>query len=187
MDNIALFDLDGTLADYSKSMKEKYNLIKAPNEEEHKDFEENLPDYQYNRTKLIRNQPGWWRNLEKYKPGFEILKIAKDLNFEIHILTKAPNNSPNAWTEKAEWVKKHVPEAQITLTQDKGNVYGKVLVDDYIPYILKWLKHRPRGLVIMPNQPWNQNFARPNIIRYDGANLEKIKKALTLVKNRKSK
>lgn len=186
-EDIALFDMDGTLCDYSKAMKRDYNSIKTPEEPEYIDFSENLPEHIENRTKLIRNQPGWWQNLEKFQPGFDILKLAQELEFEIYILTKAPRNAVNAWTEKVKWIQKEVPNARITLTQDKGIVYGKVLVDDHIPYIKKWLQNRPRGLVIMPAHPWNENFTHPNVIRYDKTNLDKIKKALELVKNRQGK
>lgn len=186
-EDIALFDMDGTLCDYTKAMKRDFELIKSKEDQEYIDFQENIPQHIENRIKLIRNQPGWWQNLEKFQPGFDILKIAKELEFDIYILTKAPRNSVNAWTEKVKWIQREIPESTITLTQDKGIVYGKILVDDHIPYIKRWLQNRPRGLVIMPAHPWNENFTHPNVIRYNGTNLHKIKKAMEIVKKRQGK
>jgi len=185
LQDIALFDLDSTLCDYSKSMAKEYNEILSPGEEPFKDFRKNLPSYIENRIRLIRNQPGWWRNMEKFQLGFDILEIAKKLDYDIFILTKAPKRHKNAWTEKVEWCKIHVPEAQITITDKKGLIYGKVLVDDYPPYIEEWLEHRPRGLVILPAQTWNKDFSHPNVIRYDGTNLDLVKKAMEIAKKRK--
>tara|TARA_Y100000310_G_C20512920_1_gene729762 strand:+ start:436 stop:588 length:153 start_codon:yes stop_codon:yes gene_type:complete len=49
----------------------------------------------------------------------------------------------------------------MTITEDKGIVYGKVLVDDYPCYIKRWLENRPRGLVIMPAHSYNRDFEHP--------------------------
>ena len=57
---------------------------------------------------------------------------------------------------------------KITMTEDKGLVYGKILVDDFPEYIERWLQWRPRGLVIMPAHEHNEQFKHPNIIRYRG-------------------
>lgn len=183
-EDIALFDMDGTLCDHDSALARDYNKIKSPEDPPHKPFSHDIPQYVKYRRKLIRNQHGWWENLEKLELGFAILDIAKSLGFKIHILTKGPRSSPNAWTEKMKWVKKNVGDVELTLTEDKGLVYGKMLVDDYPPYIERWLKWRLRGLVIMSAHPWNENFKHPNVIRCDGSNLEEVKKAMKLAKER---
>lgn len=95
---------------------------------------------------------------------------------KIEILTKGPRTKSMAWKEKVEWCNKYLLfQHGITITGDKGLVYGKVLVDDYPSYILSWLMWRPRGIVIMPAHKYNENFKHSNVIRYDGTNLEKIK------------
>jgi hypothetical protein len=58
-----------------------------------------------------------------------------------------------------------LPDAQVTITQDKGLVYGKVLFDDWPGYITRWLEWRPRGLVLMLDHSWNQGFQHDNVIR----------------------
>ena len=57
-----------------------------------------------------------------------------------------------------------MPLADVTVTHDKGLVYGKVLFDDYPPYIERWLEHRPRGKVLMLETPYNRSFSHPNVL-----------------------
>jgi hypothetical protein len=79
-----------------------------------------------------------------------------------------------------EWCNKYLKEyiKGVTITNDKGLVYGKVLVDDFPDYIISWLKHRPRGLIIMPAHDFNKDFKHPNVVRYDGTNIEEVKERL---------
>jgi FMN phosphatase YigB (HAD superfamily) len=191
-EKIALFDLDGTLADLDFKMSEDYKKIMAPGESHYSKYKRNEePEYIQNRKRLIRSQPRWWENLPEFKLGFDVLKIAKKLGFKIHILTKGPSSTPYAWTEKTIWVKKKIksiiPDAEITITEDKGLVYGTILVDDYPEYIKRWLEHRPRGLVIMPAHSWNKEYKHQNVIRYDGTNLKEVKQAMIKAKNRAQK
>jgi hypothetical protein len=44
-------------------------------------------------------------------------------------------------------------------------VYGKVLYDDFPPYILRWLEWRPRGKVLMLDAQHNRDFTHPNVFR----------------------
>ncbi len=166
---IAQIDLDGTLADYDKAMRHDMRRIQGPDEipwEGHAEGE--APEYVHQRVRLIRQRPGWWENLERYEPGFEILHELQEAKFHCHILTKGPESAVASWTEKVRWCQKHVPGLPITVTQDKGLVYGRVLVDDWPEYIARWLKWRPRGIVIMPAHPWNLDFQHPRVVRYTG-------------------
>lgn len=183
-DNIALIDLDGTTADYDKSMKEKMNLLKSPNEINYDDQYDDVPSYIEARRKLIKNQPGFWRNLPCLELGFDIVEFLIQANFELVVLTKGPKRVPAAWQEKVEWCVKHLPEASITVTTDKSLTYGKILVDDFPDYFLNWLKVRPRGLVIAIAHPWNADVQHSNVIRYDGSNLNQITDAIYAAKNR---
>lgn len=160
-DAIALFDLDGTLADYDAALHEQMRLIQDLSEPP---FVTRMggtePFHIEARRKLIQRQPGFWRNLEPIPLGMTVLKAAERIGFETHVLTKGPATTPNAWSEKLQWCQKYVPDALVTITQDKSLVYGRVLCDDYPPYFLKWLEVRPRGLVICVSQPWNEGFAK---------------------------
>src|SRR5262249_35853834 len=160
---IALFDLDGTLADYDAAMRRDMRLLQAPGEPEWDPSTDRDAEYLKERQKLIRRQPGWWESLERYPPGFEILSEARALHFQCHVLTKGPASAVSSWPEKLLRCQKHVPDLLVTVTQDKGLVYGKVLVDDWPPYVSRWMEWRPRGLVIMPAHPWNEGFTHSSV------------------------
>lgn len=190
---VCLVDLDSTLADYNFSMFRDMEKILDPNE----DFEdikkillafcdEKIPPYLVNRIRLIRSQPGWWATLQKLQLGFNLLDMVKQLNFDITILTKAPSSCLAAYTEKAVWCHNNLEDFKykIHIGQDKGLVYGKVLIDDYPPYLLRWLKWRPRGLAIVPAAEHNVKFKHPNAIRYTGENDDEVFAALKKARSR---
>lgn len=181
---VALVDLDGTLADYNGAMTAALEEIATPGDQTI--IGQQAPSHLRARQLMIRSQPGWWRNLPKLEKGFEILKVLRELDFEIHILTKGPNKTTNAWTEKVEWCQEHVPDASIVIAQDKGLVYGKVLVDDWPDYVTRWLEWRPRGYVIMPDQPWNHGFKHSLVSKYgesaDCVDMEELKTSLAVVR-----
>lgn len=187
IETIALFDLDGTLCDYDKGMKESLNSLKSPNEPEFNGrLDDNAPSYLKARVDLIRHNSLWWENLEKFQLGWDILKVAKELGYNITILTQGPRRNPESWLGKKKWVDKHLgPDTNITITRDKGSVYGKVFVDDFPEYIERWLSWRDRGLVIMPSNESNKGYNHPQVIRYDGNNLNRVVRAMALVRHRK--
>ena len=180
--DIALFDMDGTIVDYQGQMIRDLNLIRGPKEPEILDLDhsDSLPSYLEARRRLIKNQTGWWRNLPWTEHGKLLIDLVRDAGFQIHILTQGPLYSQSAWSEKLLWVQDNEEyifneDTEITITRNKSLVYGKVLIDDYPPYIEGWLNHRSRGLVIMPAHKYNQDFKHPNVIRFDGSS--------TVVKN----
>jgi 5'(3')-deoxyribonucleotidase len=182
LDNIALFDLDGSLADYSGQMLRDMQRLAGPEEPpltpENLWERDDLPHLRARMT-LIMAQPGWWSGLAPIEAGFRVLNAARDAGFRIHVLTKGPRAHPRAWAEKLEWVQEHIgPDADITTTMDKGLVYGRVLYDDYPAYLERWLQHRPRGLGIMPAAPGNAGFSHPNVLRWTGENFDEVRAAL---------
>lgn len=187
-EKVALFDLDGTLADYDQSMREKMALLgmKLPLDRER------MPPVQDYARKLIQSQSGFWRDLPRHMPGFEILNCALQIGFSPMILTQGPMSTPSAWTEKIEWCAKHVPNIPVTITRNKSLVYGRVLVDDWPPYFMEWLKVRPRGIVICPEHPWNKEVhdewctksTRDRVVVFNGSNAQEVVHALTGAFNR---
>lgn len=185
-DRVALVDLDGTVADFTGSMKVQMDALRSPGEpEEYDPWDESATHIQA-RQRLIKQQPGFWRNLKRLDAGFEIVEDLRSFGFMLHVLTKAPRSSTNAWTEKAEWVRANLPDAFATVTEDKSLVYGRVLVDDFPPYFNAWLKKRPRGIVIAVAQPWNEGIDHPQVFRYDGTNRAQIREVLQAAFERKS-
>ena len=164
---IALVDMDGTLADFIHELQDQLKLLASPGEPElsMSSNDDEDPRWLKARKRLIKSRPGFWKNLKRIPSGFYLVDVLTKLGFQIHILTRGPANNSIAWSEKLEWVRQHMGDTPITVTLDKGLVYGKVLVDDFPEYALAWLKHRPRGKVIMPEMPWNMGFEHPQVIR----------------------
>ena len=186
IENIALFDMDGTLCDYENALTKDMNMLKNPSEPLFiPPLADDAPEYLRARADLIRSFEEWWENLPKLQLGWDILQVAKELNYRIMILTQGPRRNPASWSGKKKWIDKNLGEdVDITITRDKGIVYGKILVDDYPKYIEKWLAHRPRGLVIMPAGLLNKGFSHPQVIRYDGTNLAQVREAMEKAKLR---
>ena len=187
IEDVALFDMDGTLCDFEGSLLEKLEELRSPKEPKWDSPIRDAPEYIKRRTKMITHSEEWWANLPRFQLGWDILEIARSLDYEIMILTQGPRRNPAAWKGKKLWIDKNLgEETDITITRNKGRVYGKVLVDDFPGYIEGWLKFRERGIVIMPASQTNEYFTHPNLIRYDGTNLEQVREALVLTKKRES-
>lgn len=192
---VGLFDMDGTLANYEKAMRSWLDLMKESSEP-HYEVHAREPSYFYERHRVIRRQPGFWRNLEKIDVGFEVLRIAQEVGFRnIHACTRGPSDCPSAWSEKFEWIQKHkesglLPNSmKITVTEDKGTVYGRFLCDDHIPFLNRWLEHRKRGLAILVLPvPRKIDFdsLHPNIVCFDGSQVNELKSKLEQAFVRKS-
>lgn len=169
---IFLADMDGSIADYAGELERRLRLLASEGEPEVNlcgNSWEDEPDYLKARMALIKRSPGFWSVLPKMDDGFEIMDMAQALGMSIHILTKGPRFAPIGWTEKMVWCESNIPyDHQVTITMDKGLVYGRVLMDDYPEYALRWLKWRKRGQVIMPDRPWNRGFDHPQVYRYTG-------------------
>lgn len=191
MQNIAMFDLDGSLANYVDALVRDMIQLSSPDDDPiTADNLYTLEKQQHirNRMRLIKRQPNWWLDLEPIENGFTAMNIAKQIGFNIQILTKGPDKAPLAWKEKLEWVHRHVNEqAGVYVTSgDKGLVYGKVLYDDYPDFMDSWLKNRSRGLGIMPVTTYNKDYTHPNVVKWDGTNVEELTFALTTAFNRQS-
>lgn len=181
--SIALFDMDGTLADYGGQLKKDLLSLASPDDPKLETdwYDDESKPWIQNRIKLIKTQVGWWEKLPKLQLGFDILKMAKDIGYDIHILTKGPRTTHSAWTEKLIWCQKNIGEqTEVTITFDKSLVYGRVLVDDFPPYMDSWLKRRPRGLGIMPATSYNKDYKHPNVIRCDENNLDEVHERLLM-------
>ncbi len=170
-DKIALFDIDGVLADYEGQIRKDLALL---GEEELPDdlFSHDIPKWLDNRIKMIQSQDGWWENLPVIQSGLELIKLCVDIGFNIHILTQGPRLAKNAWTEKFAWCDKYVApmafDYGISVTRNgKGLHYGRLFVDDYPPYMDSWLQHRSRGLGLMPRWRINEAYSHPQVFKYD--------------------
>lgn len=187
-DDVGLFDMDGSLADYEGALMRDMEMLRSPSEPPFDDPHDESQPHLVARTRLIKSQPGWWLGLAPIKMGWDVYHAALDLGFNNHILTKGPKRYPQAWKEKVEWCHREIgPVADVHVVSDKKLVYGKFLYDDFPEYMLRWLSFRPRGLGIMPVNRHNADFSHPQVIKYTGDNLPFVIKALGSVKNRQSR
>jgi len=176
-ENIALFDMDGTLCNHDLGLFLSLEKLRCPREKPFKGYlNKKTPKYIWNRANLIRENKEWWAKLPRFKLGWDVFEIAKDLGYRIMILTQGPSKVSAAWSGKKEWVNSNLGyDVDMTITRDKGLVYGRVLVDDYPPYIKRWLKWRKNGLVIMPASDSNKKYHNKQVVRYDGINLGEVR------------
>lgn len=187
IENIALFDMDGTLCDYDGGLYSELEKIRSPSEPIfNSPITDDSPAYIRKRADIIRSSEEWWANLSKLKQGFDIWDLAGELGYRRVILTQGPRRNPYSWSGKKIWIDRNLGEDTDTIiTRDKGLIYGKILVDDFPKYIKRWLDWRPRGLVIMPANGLNNDFKHQQVIRYDGSNLNEVKSAMEKAKLRK--
>jgi hypothetical protein len=184
-DRVALFDLDGSLADYDLAMRRDLRPLCAPQEPpitvdtNLHELEDRHPHIKA-RMDLIKAKPGWWLTLPRIEMGFVIVNLAREMGYQLNVLTKAPFHHTRAWTEKVEWCKgqPELAAADVHLTMNKGLVYGTLLYDDYPVYMDLWLANRPRGLGIMLATPENSEYKHPNVVKWDGTNLKKVARAM---------
>jgi len=186
IENIALFDMDGTLCNYDLSLALELEKLKSPSEPTfHLPIRDDAPEYIKARANMIKKDTEWWANIPQLKLGFDIWELAEELEYDRMVLTQGPKKNPNAWAGKKIWIDKNLgEETGITITRDKGLVYGKVLIDDYPPYMERWLTWRPRGLGIMPISEQNKDYKNRQVIKYDGTNLKEVKNAMEQTKLR---
>ena len=178
-ENVALFDMDGTLCDYDNALRKSLEGVRSSYEPEIGDIFREEPEYIKNRINLITSSQEWWAKLPRLKLGWDVLEATKNLDYRIMILTQGPRRNPASWSGKKRWIDANLGEdTDITITRDKGLVYGRVLVDDFPEYIERWIKWRERGLVIMPANEGNKYYKNLQVVRYDGTNLSDVVQAL---------
>lgn len=107
-----LLDMDDTIADFAKALP--------------KDWEGRNPPYMY--------EKGFFENLEPI-PGalLGVQSLYRHREIELEIVTKPVALSPISYTEKVNWIAKWFPYLldKITMTQDKANIKGDILIDDH--------------------------------------------------------
>ena len=105
------------------------------------DLDEVLADFAGSADTQRRNppamyEPGFFLNLQPVPGALQaVQKLYQRENVELEVVSKPVANSPISYTEKAQWVAKWFPflTDKITLTQDKANILGDILIDD-TPY-----------------------------------------------------
>ncbi len=78
-ENVALFDMDGTLCDYVGQLSEDLKKLAAPGESDFVGELKDAPSHIKIRADIIRSSQEWWKNIPRLQSGWDILKVAKDL------------------------------------------------------------------------------------------------------------
>ena len=173
MNKIALIDMDGTIADYDKGIRAGLHEIAAPHDPPLPKDIHKAPEWLDRRADFVKSRSGFWRELKPIDAGFRVVNALEAAGYSLTVLTKGPHRTRSAWTEKAEWCDHYLPHKDIVMVDGKepelhkGLVYGKVLFDDFPPYVEAWLKHRPRGKVIMLKHHYNEDFEHESVLKID--------------------
>jgi 5'-nucleotidase len=179
---VALIDLGDTLCDCNRAINEKFGDLNESTRDEPLTFS---PETLERRRRLVMETPGFWRTLPKNVLGFELLGLLRESGFELQILSKGPREVPQVWADKVYWCRTNVPDLPVTITDDKSQVFGNVLVDDWYPYVLRWQQRWPDGLGILPAHPWNGDIdLSPRCLRFDGSNTRAVADAIRLCRER---
>ena len=158
---VGLVDMDGTLYDYVGQLRADLAALAAPGEPPCADpFDETKP-HLLARARLIKRQPGWWRELPRLQLGWDVVTVARGLDYDLDILTKGPgaadaadpDREPNrrAWREKAERIDglDHAGGAVV-----HGLAGLAVVVDAFVPVFAQaFLKRGKRSTLEMAEHP----------------------------------
>jgi hypothetical protein len=180
---VALFDMDDTLCDTAgQRERDLRKFVKEESEVVADYLSQRCPPHVKELLRMIIAQPGWWENLPRLEDGFHLYNLAQTEGLETQILSKGPTTYPLAWTEKFKWCQKHVPESKITITLDKSQYRGDILVDDWPNYVTAWLETNPNGWAILPTRKHNQDYSNPRAIHYTGQNIEQVRTLMQTLK-----
>lgn len=114
MKKIVYIDLDNVLVDFASA----FPYIAHETLEQYKD---NLDD-----------TPGIFAYMQPVRGAVEAFNLIAD-RFDVYILSTAPWNNPSAWSDKLEWVKRHIGDRaykRLILTHHKDLNRGDYLIDD---------------------------------------------------------
>lgn len=82
----------------------------------------------------VKKIPGAYLEMEPYPEALAAIKVLVGSGFDVWLATKPPTGIPYAYSDKAAWVFKHLPELKrkLILTHDKGllGCERDFLVDD---------------------------------------------------------
>lgn len=172
---IALVDLGDTLAECTQAINSGLAHLGKPSEFKEDGCIITPPFHLESRRHAMLSAPGFWSNLSPREEGFTLIRLLRNANFKIHILTKGPYDAPQVWADKVAWCRLYLPDVPVIITDDKARVHGHLLIDDWIPYVNQWLSEWPEGRAIIPSQPWNQQVCLgPRCVRDDETNRKSL-------------
>lgn len=118
MKKIVYIDMDDVLVDFESAFPVLQEYMSGKMWKEYEDHMDDVP----NIFSLMEPRPG-------AISAFELLSE----KFDVYILSTAPWGNPSAWSDKLEWVQKHLGEAahkRLILSHNKNLNMGDYLIDD---------------------------------------------------------
>ena len=111
---ILYIDMDGVIVDFVSAFP--------------KVSKETLKEYVNDKDEI----PNIFSLMEPMPDAIESVKFLAE-HFDVYILSTAPWDNPSAWTDKLNWIKKHLPEIgykRLILSHNKHLNQGDYLIDD---------------------------------------------------------
>ena len=108
-------DMDGVLVDFNSGVNRLNKMTKAAYANDPK------------------NAPGVFALMDPIPGAIEAINRL-DEKFDVYILSTAPWNNPSAWSDKLNWVKRHLGERfkkRLILSHHKDLLRGDFLIDDW--------------------------------------------------------
>lgn len=114
-ERIIFFDMDNVLVDFQSGLDKVPQEIKA----QYEDDGTGKPHYD--------DIPGIFSLMDPMPGAIEAVKALADCGrYELYILSTAPWGNPSAWTDKLEWVKKHLDS-----DRPDGNFYKRLILSHH--------------------------------------------------------
>lgn len=114
-ERIIFFDMDNVLVDFQSGLDKVPQEIKA----QYDDDGTGKPHYD--------DIPGIFSLMDPMPGAIEAVKALADCGrYELYILSTAPWGNPSAWTDKLEWVKKHLDS-----DRPDGNFYKRLILSHH--------------------------------------------------------
>lgn len=107
---------------------------------------------------IVKHLPGAYASMLPLLGALEAARYLMEQGFEVWVATKPPTESGHAYTEKAEWIFKYIPELKkrIIVTHDKGLLgdYFDCLIDDR-PHKANCYQFKGKLIHFKPETQWD--------------------------------
>ena len=112
----------------------------------------------------IVSSSGFASNLPVIKGAVDGVNNLINLGYKVVFVT-APWKPSKTWCyDRHWWLRQHFPsECDIIFTSAKEHVVGDILIDDYLPYLVKWTLAHPSKKGLVYDQPWNRDVGKQHM------------------------
>jgi 5'(3')-deoxyribonucleotidase len=162
MKKTILIDLDDTLVDFLPGLLKRYNEITGE-----RVSIEDVGDYSFKNALKdpgvaysIFESPDFFFLLDPMPEGIKYFNKLIEDGHNVIILTQPPRNSDYAIRDKRKWIKKYLPNfdlSNVVFAHKKYMVQGDIFFDDNPEHLIKWKAFNPNGLIFKILYPYNSD------------------------------